>query len=79
MWPRSSYFGKAGSQEYVPHVDVVGDVAAVELADRYPEVAVEDLDGHGGLLLADAGEAVQALLQLPCGGMVVQIRAGSPA
>src|SRR5262249_6472171 len=56
-------FSKAGSQEYAPHVDVVGDVAAVELADRYPEVTVEDFDGHGGLLLADAGEEVQALLQ----------------
>jgi hypothetical protein len=29
-------FGEAGPQEYAPHVDVVGDVAAVEFADRYP-------------------------------------------
>jgi hypothetical protein len=71
MWSRSSYPARPSPQEYAPYVDVVSDVAAVELADRYPEVAVKDLDTHGSLLLADPGEAVQALLQLPCGGTVV--------
>lgn len=49
--------GQTSAEEDSPYVYVVGDVAAGELAHRDTEVAGEDLDRHGGLLLSDAVEA----------------------
>jgi len=55
--------GEAGSQENAAQMDVVGYVAAAELPERHTEVASQYLDGHGRLLLADAGEILQAPAQ----------------
>jgi hypothetical protein len=49
--------GETGAQEHATYVYVIGDVAAGQVTDGDGEVAGEDLDGHGSLLLSDAEEA----------------------
>jgi hypothetical protein len=53
-------------QENAAQVDVDSDIAPVQGADLYAEVSLKDLNGHGGLLLSDALESKQALLQDVC-------------
>jgi hypothetical protein len=53
-----------GPQEDPANVDVIGDVALIEVADRDAEVPLQNLDGHRHLLLSDAHEVVEPLLEL---------------
>ena len=63
MCSGSSRSAKPGSQEHPAHVHVVGDVRSVKVSHGDPHLPFEDLDSHGGLLLADAIEFAQALLE----------------
>lgn len=56
--------GEAGAEEDAAQVDVVGDVASFHVPDGHAAVAFQDLHRHRGLLLADADERLEALLQL---------------
>jgi hypothetical protein len=48
-----------GSEEDAPQVNVIGHIAAAELAKRLVEVSGEDFDGHCGLFLADARKQLE--------------------
>jgi hypothetical protein len=52
------------TEEDSAEVDVVRDVAPVEVGDRHAEIAFQYLDCHGRLLLAYALEAVESPLQI---------------
>lgn len=63
--------GESRAEKDPSHVDVVGNVAPLKRGERYPEVTLEDLDGHRRLLLSDAREGLEASPQLSCRGLVV--------
>ena len=60
--------GKTGPHEHAPEMHVIGDVTAGELGHRNAERALEDLHSHGGLLLGNAGEGIEARSQVSCSG-----------
>ena len=55
---------QARSKEYAPQVNVVRDVAPMQVSDLNSEVTFQDFHRHGRLLLTDSGEGVKAPLQL---------------
>jgi hypothetical protein len=63
-------FCESRPQKNAADMDVEGDVALLEVAYRDSEVPLQDLNGHRGLLLADARERLQAALQFPCAGTI---------
>jgi hypothetical protein len=63
-------FRQAGAKKHATEVNVIGNIAAMEVSDFDTKITFQDLHGHGSLLLSDAREGVEATLKLIGGWFV---------
>jgi hypothetical protein len=62
--------GQAGAKKHATEMNVISNIAAMEVSDFDTKITFQDFHGHGSLLLSDAREGIEATLKLIGGWFV---------